>query len=70
MAQLGAHSRQVYREAMAALTQGPTGRSDGTPPQQAGEGTFGLSQATALIVGSSIGVGIFNPPGSLAESAR
>jgi APA family basic amino acid/polyamine antiporter len=29
-------------------------------------GTLGLSQATALIVGSIIGVGIFNLPGSLA----
>lgn len=30
------------------------------------EGTLGLPQATALIVGSIIGVGIFNLPGSLA----
>ena len=38
---------------MAALTQGPTGQSDGTPPQQAAEGTLGLSQATALISAAS-----------------
>jgi APA family basic amino acid/polyamine antiporter len=29
-------------------------------------GSLGLNQATALIVGSIIGVGIFNLPGSLA----
>ena len=34
--------------------------------QREGRGTLGLPQATALIVGSIIGVGIFNLPGSLA----
>jgi APA family basic amino acid/polyamine antiporter len=38
------------------------------PGRRQGEarGTLGLNQATALIVGSIIGVGIFNLPGSLA----
>ena len=35
------------------------------PPETEG-GTLALPQATALIVGSIIGVGIFNLPGSLA----
>jgi APA family basic amino acid/polyamine antiporter len=41
--------------------QGPGG--DASDPAK---GTLGLPQATALIVGSIIGVGIFNLPGSLA----
>ena len=61
--QLGAHSRGVYLEVMAALTQGPAGQSEGTPPRQAAEGTLGLSRVTALI-GSIIGVGVLNLPGS------
>jgi APA family basic amino acid/polyamine antiporter len=40
--------------------------SSGPPPGTAPEGTLGPTQATALIVGSIIGVGIFNLPGSLA----
>ena len=35
-------------------------------PRAASRGTLGLTQATALIVGSIIGVGIFSLPGSLA----
>jgi APA family basic amino acid/polyamine antiporter len=38
----------------------------GVAGPQAARGTLGLPQATALIVGSIIGVGIFNLPGSLA----
>ena len=37
-----------------------------TTPAQSGR-SLGLPQATALIVGSIIGVGIFNLPGSLAS---
>ncbi|GID30873.1 amino acid permease [Paractinoplanes brasiliensis] len=37
-----------------------------TPTRPAGERTLGLPQATALILGSIIGVGIFNLPYSLA----
>ncbi|GIH98371.1 amino acid permease [Planobispora takensis] len=40
--------------------------TDRTPTPKA-SGTFGLSQATALILGSIIGVGIFNLPYSLAS---
>src|SRR5262245_66268499 len=54
--------------------QQPSVPSGGQPaPQQvalaegASRGTLGLPQATALIVGSIIGVGIFNLPGSLAQ---
>jgi APA family basic amino acid/polyamine antiporter len=43
----------------------PEQRSDGTQPPS-GQGTLGLPQSTALIVGSIIGVGIFNLPGSLS----
>lgn len=37
-----------------------------SPDQAPGAGKFGLQQATALIVGSIVGVGIFNLPYSLA----
>src|SRR4051794_1687777 len=52
---------------MATVTPGPTGQSDPTPPPTAARGSLGLPQATALIVGSIIGVGIFNLPSSLAK---
>lgn len=49
----------------------PTGRQpapqQAAPAAGAARGTLGLPQATALIVGSIIGVGIFNLPGSLAQ---
>jgi APA family basic amino acid/polyamine antiporter len=49
----------------------PLSESPGSPPVANAEGgtrgTLGLQQATALIVGSIIGVGIFNLPGSLAQ---
>jgi APA family basic amino acid/polyamine antiporter len=45
---------------------GPSSEQSASEPPRA-EGTLGLPQATALIVGSIIGVGIFNLPGSLAE---
>lgn len=38
-----------------------------SPDTTAARGSLGLPQATALIVGSIIGVGIFNLPGSLAS---
>ena len=37
------------------------------PPPAKATGTLRLPQATALIVGSIVGVGIFNLPGSLAD---
>ena len=43
-----------------------TGRSTAEQPAGQPRGALGLPQATALIVGSIIGVGIFNLPGSLA----
>jgi hypothetical protein len=45
-----------------------SGRAPGTAVVDAGEKPhqFGLTQAMALIVGSIIGVGIFNLPTSLA----
>jgi hypothetical protein len=60
---------------MAASTPGLTGASDGTPPQQAAEGTLGQSQATSsgedlltahlpLVVGAAFVLGI---PGDLAH---
>ncbi len=53
---------------MATVTPGSSsGERDASPPESAATGTLGLPQATALIVGSIIGVGIFNLPGSLAE---
>ena len=42
------------------------GRSSGETVADSSRGTLGLPQATALILGSIIGVGIFNLPGSLA----
>ena len=53
-------------ERRAATGPGVPGqRGQQEPPQRAGGG-MSLNQATALIVGSIIGVGIFNLPGSLA----
>src|SRR4249919_4373609 len=40
--------------------------SDASPAQASTGGGFGVGTATALIVGSIIGVGIFNLPASLA----
>ena len=65
------------RDTSATPAEGPPGgadqRSPGTPGASKGEapppspkGALGLPQATALIVGSIIGVGIFNLPSSLA----
>src|SRR5215469_14605488 len=44
----------------------PPGES-GSGDAVAGSGGFGLTTATALIIGSIIGVGIFNLPTSLAS---
>lgn len=48
------------------MTTEPAASSPATQPQKSA-GTLGLPQATALIVGSIIGVGIFNLPASLAS---
>jgi basic amino acid/polyamine antiporter, APA family len=45
----------------------PTHRPTDHEPAAAGTPRFGLPTATALVVGSIIGVGIFNLPGSLAS---
>jgi APA family basic amino acid/polyamine antiporter len=45
---------------------GASGQPEYADESSAARGTLGLPQATALIVGSIIGVGIFNLPGSLA----
>jgi APA family basic amino acid/polyamine antiporter len=45
---------------------GASGQPEYPDESSAARGTLGLPQATALIVGSIIGVGIFNLPGSLA----
>jgi APA family basic amino acid/polyamine antiporter len=45
---------------------GDTGSSEGTGTANGQSGGFGLPVAMALIVGSIIGVGIFNLPTSLA----
>ena len=52
---------------MGATIEGSgSDRRGSEEPSAATGGTLGLPQATALIVGSIIGVGIFNLPGSLA----
>src|SRR5215470_14800092 len=64
--------RNAHAPAGGGVMSEPTGQptaqagsAKGTEPTAA-RGTLGLPQATALIVGSIIGVGIFNLPGSLA----
>jgi APA family basic amino acid/polyamine antiporter len=49
---------------MSTASAPPAGPA--TPVEQEPRGTLGLGAATALIVGSIIGVGIFNLPASLA----
>jgi APA family basic amino acid/polyamine antiporter len=50
---------------------GPTSQPpESGKPELGRQGTLGLPLATALIVGSIIGVGIFNLPGSLAQRTR
>ena len=49
---------------MSTASAPPAGPA--TPIEQEPRGTLGLGAATALIVGSIIGVGIFNLPASLA----
>jgi APA family basic amino acid/polyamine antiporter len=56
---------------MSDMPERRVGGSDASAPQDGAatpepKGTLGLPQATALIVGSIIGVGIFNLPGSLS----
>jgi APA family basic amino acid/polyamine antiporter len=51
---------------MSTASARPTGPVPPAPPEQEPRGTLGLGPATALIVGSIIGVGIFNLPASLA----
>jgi APA family basic amino acid/polyamine antiporter len=53
---------------MSTTSVTPPGTGDAGTVEQAAEprGTLGLGAATALIVGSIIGVGIFNLPTSLA----
>src|SRR3954467_6086490 len=50
---------------MSTASAPPAGPA--TPVEQEPRGTLGLGTATALIVGSIIGVGIFNLPASLAS---
>jgi APA family basic amino acid/polyamine antiporter len=46
---------------------GQVGEISGTKAADGAPGTFGLTQAIALVMGSIIGVGIFNLPSSLAS---
>jgi APA family basic amino acid/polyamine antiporter len=50
-----------------SATTPPTEAAPGSTTDQSGHGKLGLPQATALIVGSIIGVGVFNLPGSLSS---
>jgi APA family basic amino acid/polyamine antiporter len=59
-------SHESETSGVPAPVSGPPPQRTGPPDDAAADGRLGLPQATALIVGSIIGVGIFNLPGSLA----
>jgi APA family basic amino acid/polyamine antiporter len=63
-----ATNESVAAASKATGRSGPVvpGQRENTSEQPEAAGKLGLPQATSLIVGSIIGVGIFNLPGSLA----
>src|SRR3954452_11007723 len=58
--------RSKLWEAFMSTASAPPAGPPSVPTEQEPRGTLGLGAATALIVGSIIGVGIFNLPASLA----